>query len=313
MCVLIIGLLLSVLVGCSGEKPGKDTPLKQQKVAVENVVQPRARQVEFEHERFPTGAQALKAILDRTKPRAVGFGEFHQQHGTFKILSALERFSKDMLPLFAGKTSDIVVETWVASGSCGEVEKEVVTQVEKITERPKTTENETIRLLKRAKGLGIQPHILDVECEDYEKVKDKDGGLDYLELLELVGARLKEKGLKVIANPAPGDSNRMVVIYGGAIHNDAEPDEMWESVSFAKPIRKAALNRYLEVDLYVPEFIQTSNLVRDEPWYPLASRLASKSKALLIKLRKDSYIIVFRKGIKNPGYSLETPAHSMGK
>ncbi len=252
---------------------------------------------ELPYKLFPSAAAALVEVVSRTKPRAIGFGEFHQQEKTADILSALERFSGTLLPVLGGKASDLIVETWVAEGACGEQEKKVVIEVEHVTERPKETENETIRLLKRAKSLGIQPHILEVECEDYQKVQDADGGIDYLALLELVARRLEDKGKAALK--AQTSKDRLVAIYGGAIHNDAEPAEMWKTVSFAPLVKDVAGDEYVEVDLYVPEFIENSKLVRDEPWFPLFKRIASKDKAALIELGPNSFIIVFRKGVES--------------
>ncbi len=296
-CMLfVLGLL-----GC-GDKPVEEAakvgpaPMGDKKAEKEVVKE----QPLFVHKQFPTAAEALAEIVRETKPRAIGFGEFHQQTKTANILSALERFSGSMLPVLSGKTSDLIVETWVAKGACGKEEKKVLKQVDKVTERPAETENETIRLLKRAKSLGIQPHILEVQCEDYEKVQDPDGGLDYLALLELVARRLKEKGKAALAYRAgKGAGEKIVALYGGAIHNDATPVEMWRSVSFAPDIKEAAGDKYVEVDIYVPEFIENSNIVSGEPWFPLFKEMVSPEKALLIKLDERSFIIVFRKGVSS--------------
>ncbi|MCP4680181.1 MAG: hypothetical protein GY854_32740 [Deltaproteobacteria bacterium] len=54
------------------------------------------------------------------------------------------------------------------------------------------------------------------------------------------------------------------------------------------------------MDLLVPEFIENSNLVKNEPWFPVFMELASKDKTLLIQLTDHSYLIVFKKDIMNP-------------
>ncbi|MCP4677650.1 MAG: hypothetical protein GY854_19465 [Deltaproteobacteria bacterium] len=292
-------LLLLGLPGC-GDTPKEDVAKTGPAPKGDEKSGQEAVRPQFTHKQFPTAAEALAEIVRDTKPRAIGFGEFHQQTKTANILSALERFSSSMLPVLSGKTSDLIVETWVAQGACGAEEKKVLEQVDKVTERPAETENETIRLLKRAKSLGIQPHILEVQCEDYEKVQDPDGGLDYLALLELVARRLKEKGKATLAYRA-GKEEKIVALYGGAIHNDADPVEMWKTVSFAPDIKKAVGDQYVEVDIYVPEFIENSNLVSNEPWFPLFKKMTSPDKALLIKLDERSYIIGFPKGVSSPG------------
>ena len=64
-----------------------------------------------------------------------------------------------------------------------EVEEKAIKEVEEVTERPAETENETVKLLKDAKARGVQPHILDVKCEDYEALFDEKGEMDFLKML----------------------------------------------------------------------------------------------------------------------------------
>ena len=130
-------------------------------------------------------------MLERTRPEIIGFGEFHQQSGTGNVLSSLTRFTEALLPLMAAELSDLVVETWVSTGSCGKAEKAVTREVNEVTDRPEATEDETIALIKRAAGLGIRPHVLKLTCKDYETLRG-DAGVDYLKLLELVGRRWSE-------------------------------------------------------------------------------------------------------------------------
>jgi hypothetical protein len=73
---------------------------------------------------------------------------------------------------------------------CGEAEERVVEEVEEVSERPEATENETVKMLKRAEALGVRPHILTVGCEDYKSVFQEDGNVDYFRMLELVGTLL---------------------------------------------------------------------------------------------------------------------------
>jgi hypothetical protein len=303
--VIGVGVFFFALAACSSKEQKPD--LKKNESADK-----------YPYKLFGSAAEALEEILAKTNPRAIGFGEFHQQENTKNTLSSLERFGNSLLPVLAGKTSDLVVETWLSEGRCGEQEQAVVKDVDKVTKRPKTTEDETVRLLKRALALGIQPHILTVECEDYKKVIDADGGVDYFEMLKLVGRRLGEKGGQALAMPASdasrpsaektnakpeisggGDKDKIVAIYGGAIHNDVSPADEWEDFSFAPAIEEAARGRYVEVDLYVPEFMENAKALKEEDWFPMFKRLASADKALLIELSPRSYIIVFRKGVAN--------------
>ncbi len=260
---------------------------------------------------FPTAGGALQHILRKSDPAVVGFGEFHQKTGTAATLSALERFSRELLPVIAGRTSDLVVETWVSTGDCGKAEKRVTQNVDKVSERPAETENETVKLIKKAAALGVQPHVMELRCEDYEKLQ-AEGEVDYLALLELVGRRLGEKAKQAVVfrdskraeakeKGAPAEAAKMVAVYGGAVHNDARPAEMWKSVTFGPDLEKFTSDRYVEIDLYVPEFIEGSDNVKQEKWYPVFEANVSTEKTLVIELDESSYIIVFRKGVANKG------------
>jgi hypothetical protein len=219
---------------------------------------------------FASADKALEYVLHKSRPLVVGFGEFHQHTGTVDTLSALKRFTDTMLPVMAARTSDLVVETWVSTGNCGQNEKRVTKDVSEVSKRPEATETETVKLIKKAEALGVQPHVLELQCNDYAKVL-VDGGVDYLAMLELVGKRLGEKAKKALvyrdaqkAEKPKEDKKetgapKMVALYGGAVHNDAEPEETWKTVTFGKELKQFSSERYVEIDLYVPEFIQDSD------------------------------------------------------
>ena len=159
-------------------------------------------------------------------------------------------------------------------------------------------------------ALGVQPHVLELRCDDYQKLQG-DGGVDYLALLELVGRRLGEKaeqallfrdaeraGKKTPPEKANAEaSKKMVAIYGGAVHNDAEPAEMWKTVTFGKELDRFSSGRYVEIDLCVPEFVEASDAAKEERWYNAFERNVSADKTLVIELGKSSYVIAFRKGV----------------
>lgn len=249
------------------------------------------------HQLFPSAGAALKSLLARHKPAVVGFGEFHQTHKTTRIRSATRRFTEALVPLLAGQATDLVVETWVTAGKCGKHERKVVRQVEQVTERPQATEDEVVTLLKRAKGLGIRPHILRVSCKDYQRLLSGGGKVDYQQLLGLVTRALQDKAQKVLAAGRRRGLKLVVAVYGGALHNDLYPYDELKQFSYAAALRRAVGGRYLELDLYVPEFVQRDETLKTERWYPLMTRLASKKQVLLIQRGKGSYILVLRRGV----------------
>ena len=98
----------------------------------------------------------------------IAFGELHQTRATAKVRSAIARFTDEILPVVAPHASHLIVETWITRGTCGEAEAHVTEEVARTTERPVETESEIMKLLRRAKELGVAPHVLDVGCDEYE-------------------------------------------------------------------------------------------------------------------------------------------------
>ena len=301
-----IGLVL-MAVACGETAPEPDPkppseniwgPEPKPEEPAEDTGKVEAQPGDLPAESFATLGEAMQHILEEAKPRVIGFGEVHQLEGTVKFESSVERFTKWVVPELAGKTSDLVVETWVNLGVCGEQEAAVHKDLDETTERPETTESEVVRLLKRAEQLGVRPHILEFECKDYEALLEKDSEVDYFEMLGLITRELEQRSAKLVAAPAPdGKPSRAISVYGGAIHNDIEPHEELAQFSFAAALDKASAGRYVEVDLLVPEFLETSEPFKAEPWYPQFARLASADKVTVIKRAERSYVVAMRKGV----------------
>jgi hypothetical protein len=240
---------------------------------------------------------ALEWLLRRRRPAVIGVGELHQKTGSKPVRSAISRFSGKMLDTLAKRgATDLVVETWITEGRCGKQEKQVARKVEQTTERPPETENEVIRLLRRAKGLGIRPHILTVGCREYAKLLDAERGgkLNLEKLLDLITRHLKQKTLQVLRAPRrPADKKPLVAVYGGALHNDLFPLEDLEMFSFGAALQEATRGRYLELDLYVPEYVEADAQLKKKPWYPLLAT-QPRNKVLLVERGGSSYLLVLR-------------------
>jgi hypothetical protein len=251
------------------------------------------------HWQLDTPAAALREVLRRTSPRVMGIGEYHQKTRTVNVRSAVRRFSEQMLAAIGAETSDLIVETWVTEGRCGDDEKRVVKNVEKTTERPAATEDEVLSLLKRAKQLGVQPHILKVGCSDYKMLLGA-GKVDYDKLLTMITRHLRQTATQILTarrgrDAGPAGGRRLVVLYGGALHNDLYPVEGLEGYSYAEALQKLSGDRYVELDLYVPELIEGDKTLSAEPWYPLL-RLASLKGVVLIERGERSFILVLQRG-----------------
>lgn len=262
---------------------------------------------------FPGAGPALAHVLE-DRPRVVGFGEYHQRVGGPQVPSALKRFTEQMLPVLATQATDLVVETWVTDGSCGATEKKVVQKVKQTTERPKATENEIVTLALRARAAGVQPHALKVGCADYKRMLGgKD--VDYVKLLEFIGRQLRDTAVGAMEHRAkapaagrdggapvaavgrdggataarPAGRRQLVALYGGALHNDLYPAAGLEAWSFAADLAKRG--PYVEVDLYVPEYVAGDERLAKEPWFPLLAR-AGPDRVVVIERDRGSYIFV---------------------
>lgn len=245
---------------------------------------------------FDDPAEALGPVLSR-RPRVVAFGEYHQLHKTTAVKSSLRWFLDEILPRLLYWPSDLIVETWVTEGECGQKEKAVVKDVKKTTQRPKKTEDEIVTLLRQAGQSGIQPHILQISCADYQALLDESGEVDYDKLLILLTQQLLRKVHEVAERR--GDTGRPILIYGGAIHNDLYPKEVYKNYTYGPQLFKDVRGGYIEVDLYVPEYVAADSKLTDEPWYALyrAQAAAQPKKTALLKRGLNSYIVMFpRKG-----------------
>jgi hypothetical protein len=245
-------------------------------------------------EHFATAAQALEKVL-ATPARVVAFGEYHQTTETRKIQSSLSRFTEELLPVVSKLATDLVVETWVADGACGKRETKVVEDVQTTTERPPETENEIVTLLKRARAMGIAPHILTMSCKDYRRVTDKDGETDFAKMLTLTRERLQGEVGRWLLAPMPPTRKglRVVAVYGGALHNDLYPTPEDRPFAFGRALFAKAKGQYLEVDVFVPEYILADKRMAAEPWFDSFKAGIKAGDALLIRRSERSYIIVF--------------------
>jgi hypothetical protein len=85
----------------------------------------------------------------------------------------------------------------------------------------------------------------------------------------------------------------MVVLYGGALHNDLHPEPGREQWSFGPELSKESGGRYVAVDLIVPEFMRDTEAWRKLPWYASFDPSAHPGKVTLYEIDPQSFVIVF--------------------
>jgi hypothetical protein len=245
----------------------------------------------------PSAATALSAWLAGAGG-VVAFGEVHQDTATADTRSALARFADDILPALAPRASHLIVETWMTTGACGKTETRVTRDIARTTERPKETESEIVRLLRRAKEAGVAPHVLAVTCDEYAslsgggKGRAKGKGVDYDRLLRLTEKHLETAIRQALLLPRT-PARPLVLVYGGALHNDLDPAPELAPYAFGPAIFALTHGDYREVDLYVPELVARLEAMRAEPWFGAWKAFAHEGDTVVIPRSARSTIVVF--------------------
>ena len=242
------------------------------------------------HRVFPTAAAALQAVQE-LHPRVLGVGEYHLTRDGPQVPSALSRFTAELLPVLAPSTTDLVLETWVVDGVCGEQEQQVAEQVPQDTLRPPETESELARLARRARELGVAPHALTLSCADYASLlateQGGDAGVQYDTLLRLLTDKMRALALEGLALP-----DARVVIYSGAVHNDLSPPAELAAWSYGPRVEAVGGDAYVELDLYVPEVVVRQASLSGEPWFPLLDGAVGPDRVLLVERAPRSFILL---------------------
>jgi hypothetical protein len=239
----------------------------------------------------------IRALIG-DRAHVVAFGEYHQTANTAHIRSALRRFIDELWPAIAPSSADLVVETWISQGNCGKQETAAVADVAKVSQRPAQTESEVVTLIRRAKEMGVRPQILEMSCADYASIKPDGGALDAERMLKLTSDKLESRIEAALARqqktPPPPARSR-VVVYGGALHNDLYPRAELAPFTFGRLVRERTGGGYLEIDLYVPEYIEHDANIRGQPWFRDYQRLARTGNPVLVERAPDSFIVIFAK------------------
>ncbi len=243
---------------------------------------------------FQSPAAAIETLLSEQplskQPRVIGFGEYHKLVGSAPVHSALRRFAEEIFDVLSEDSSHLVLETWQVDPACGKQGAAVRKQVERTIERAPETESEMQTLLRKMRQTNTIPLVLNFSCKEYKNLV-RDGSLDTEQLLSLISIKLGEQTQSALATSPP---NKMVLVYGGATHNDLFPYAGLEHWSYAKALSEATHSAYLEIDLYVPELVQGNTLLSQEAWYPLLKE-ARSNQVILVRRDPASYILILRK------------------
>jgi hypothetical protein len=292
-------VVLALLAACGGKTAdapsARDTPVapaaRDAAVAVVVADGPTLP----EHRTFPDLASALRAVIP-ADARVIGFGELHSRVDRPNVRSSLAAFT-DVLPSLGDQVSDLVVETWVVDPKCGATAVNATKKVETAVKRPEATKSEIAQLAEAARAAKIQPHAMTLACKDYKTIAPDKGAPDPIAMLTLTTRELTRIATSAIAyrdkqRALQGSESATVrpwiFVYGGALHNDRFPAPGVSEWSYAAAIDKASADRYVEIDLLVPELAEPDEQSQKQPWFPLVAA----AKQVTVWTRGDRSFVV---------------------
>lgn len=233
-------------------------------------------------------ASALAAVLP-TNARVIGFGELHARTDRTAVRSSLSQFTA-ALPSFGDKVSDLILETFIVDPRCGQTAKATTQKLETEVKRPVETKSEITLLADAAKAANIQPHAMTLTCADY-KALAPNGHVDPLAMLAITTRELGRIAASAVGHrDREPDHRPWVVLYGGALHNDLVPDDAVKEWSYAAAIDKLTNERFVEVDLIVPELAVADAKSQTQPWFPLVT--AARDRVAVYERSPHSFVIV---------------------
>jgi predicted flap endonuclease-1-like 5' DNA nuclease len=246
---------------------------------------------------YSNAVDAFEVVLAE-KPAILGVGEAHPLRGTEGVEPSVRRFTRDFLPLLRGVASDLVVELLLPNAACETAAKEARKEQRVVTEHQAATDqNDFVALGAAARALGIRAHALEPTCDDLKRISG--AGQDAIAVSLDVVTRLSAEGLARYfdANVRAKDP-RIVVGYGGVMHNDVVPRPGREAWSFGPAMSKLTAGRYVEVDLIVPEFIEDTAAWRSLTWFAAFDPTAHPTETTLLAPSPNAFVLIFPRGVK---------------
>lgn len=224
-----------------------------------------------------------------SKPRVVAFGESHALHGAEDVLTATERFGDTVLPLLRNHgASTLIVELIDPPRSCPE-EKAAVAAVQEPVVKSQDSGNQArfVQLGHRARELSMVPLLLEPSCDDFGTVRQA-GADGVAALLDLITVQTRQKVERILPR-LPEDE--VIVAYGGALHNDIAAPNETKPFSFGADLSRLTGQRYVAIDLIVPEFVGTNEAWRSLPWHHYFPNLA-QTGVTLIETKPGDYTLI---------------------
>jgi hypothetical protein len=244
---------------------------------------------------FDSPQEALGYVL-AGDVRVIAVGEAHAPSGA-TAPSAARRFTEEILPLLAGRASDLLVELMKPPEGCVQATAEVrQKQAPATSQQAPTNQNEYVAMGERARSLGIVPDMLRPTCADMDRVRD--AGDEAIEASLAMIARLSTvQAARMLDRDARSDADRdkAVVLYGGMLHNDLEPAPEQRAWSYAPALDARTGGKLVAVDLVVPEFIGEDATWKALPWVASYERARPQlgKRTTVYRAGERSYVVVF--------------------
>jgi hypothetical protein len=302
---LVLWLAASVVTGCRGHvdsarQPGVATDGGPQADAVAmhegDSAGSRRRGVpcgDLACTQYESPADAFVDVM-ASAPLVLAVGEVHAPKGA-RVPSAARRFAETLLPLLRGRASDLLLELMMPPAGCVDAAAEVRTKQRVVTShQAETDQDEYVQMGDRARALGIVPDMLRPTCADVEWMRG-DHGDRVAAALETIArlTSLQAKRLVARDEASDADAGKIVVVYGGALHNDLAPAPEKARWTYAPELDAYTRGRLVAVDLVVPEFIGDDETWRALPWRAAYDPDRLGAKTTLFRLGDRSFVLVF--------------------
>lgn len=249
---------------------------------------------------YDTVGNAFASVLE-DKPLILAIGETHAQKAGSAVPSVTKRFTEELLPALKERASGLVVEIPYPDAKCSQakVDKVATEQKEIIKTQSDDNQSEFKKLVVKSKDLGIAADGLKLSCADLDRL-DKAGEDKPIEWLLTITRNMTSTAKTFFDENKKKSPEKMILTYGGAIHNDSVPTPGRESWSFAKDLDALSKNRYIELDLVVPEFVSDAKNWQSMPWYEAIKKGAmctgdgaKRKKTIVYKTSAHAYALVF--------------------
>jgi hypothetical protein len=236
---------------------------------------------------YPTARDAIEDAL-ASNPTVVAFGEAHAQKGA-SVPSSAKRFTTELLPMFQGRASDLLVEAMMPPTGCAKSVADVRSAHAPVHEKQAPTDqSEYVAMGNAARALGIVPDLLRPSCDDLAAIDD--AGADAVEATLETIRRLVVAQVSRLLTRA---DHRMVIVYGGALHNDLAPPAERAAWSYAPELAAKSGGKLVAIDLFVPEMITDDASWKAFAWYPLFVRGAHPGEATMYRPRDATFVVLF--------------------